>query len=815
MPIHTTPRWPLERQRSVSLSAYPVLSSLAGFGAKTAADRALDALDVEMRVVTGACAWQGQPGPREARHLRRYPMERPSWAPRRFYDFFAQGEEVVAARPQPSFGPGYLLHHEQMGRSPGPQFWGAGNVTLVASGRRRYELHRTSRTLAERGAAGELRKVGANSIVSLVSWHDEGPRCGATKNVPMPVLYGVCKTFALQDIVARGESGSAPLLRATSLDAIRREVDYSMVPGELPIADAAEFEDAGSVGGPFDDEDASSAGLAFEDEGEWSVPESPLPAPQQQLQQLQTVTCVEPVEVLRQRDATGTFVHVLYPLSQFDGGDVLQFLAQRMQGEPRVVSAVREIFGHALLTDPLTSLNALHQANLFHQDLKPENVLWNVAPTFQRGKLRWNVRADLVDFGLTTPNGCGSMATGTLHTHAPEAFLRWADYQANRTSFANRSGVTYYARQQDDVWAFGLLLLRTLTPDLRPPAGRQHEPWLACPLVADYVLDTRARHPKTNALTGEFSPELIEHNHAAAQLLARAWAPVHAQWQAFHKVKALGQNAVRPHGNSLPTPSGAQIDRVLGDVAAMHFDFLDLLLQATRPRARPTLGWFVDRYEELVGQALSDPHYRSPLEAGRLALGGQLAPMPSGRGVPTTPFVHYVRPNSFADQANALMEAAGEAHARTSLRRHWGAGGSWPRRRARVATATQAAAHPGEPKQSAASLYAEAKLSERQTPWPVAQLTCTNASPRSAPQNVPFAFGGTEDFGQLPGLVSDNGSPNYSDGLPKTPDPIGAAPSFVGSPASVSTTASDAGGGWGGHAPHLRPYGARWPYASR
>lgn len=798
MPVHTTPRWAAERPRSASLPAYPVpTSSVERQG--SALDTAVAAMGRGSARPVALSPQRRRPlDPRQARHQPSYPLPRSKQeqlAPRDFAALWAQAEDVYVARRRPAPPQNLRLPHEAP-RAPSDAWpWPGGDLELVGGARRRYRLHRTAGALRpflpDGTAVADLGIRGANSLVSLVSVHDTGPpRPLDGLSVPTPVFYLVCKTFALQDVPAL-DGGTRPYLRATSRDAIRREIDASMLPAGVRILDDVESA-------------CGETPLEFDDEREW-----PGAAGRKTMHRPPEATAVEPRALLRQLDASGEFVHVLYPLSQFDGLHVLHAMARHADAHPREARASRELLAHALMGGPLTSLLGMHQANHFHQDLKPANLLYNFVPfpaddkkvaqapeedaargsRLARGgpdtpEPLWLLRADLVDFGHATPNNAGSMATGTLHTHAPESFIAAANYRNADPARGWLRNVSYFERWQDDVWAFGLLLMRTLTPSIKEPPGRRGEWWLSCPLVADYILDPQAKGGEAGAVVAGFVEASLNANHRTAQLFLQAWRPVHAQWTNYDERRRAGALLPLPRGNVLPTPNGHRIDEALGLVASTGFDFLGPLLEMTRPLgdaslSRPPCSRLIERYGE-DHRAIADSQSYLRLCA-------------SGQRTLRRLFVGRFVPSSFAAQAEVLAAAATRSVPGAG-RRHWAETGSWPRR-------------PGTSAQT--RLLSSPTPSTAHSPWPFAQPAGPSAGPvaegqdgapalvpsfgRTPRERGPFRYATYDSEGEclVPSLELDVGSPNCSEGPPSTPEYRGQPAIYVGSATSAGSSWSN------------------------
>lgn len=803
MPVHTTPRWAAERPRSASLPAYPA----------PAPRRGPESFAVDM-VVAAAGRGATNPvflspherrslDPRHGRHQPAYPLPRAARAeppaPRSFAALWAKAEDVCVARRRPAPAASMRLPHEPPRCAADVWPWPGGDLELVGGARRRYRLYRTADALRSflppEAPNADLGIRGANSIVSLVSVHDTGAQGEGLRGLalPTPVFYLVCKTFALQDVPARN-GGPRPYLRATSLNAICREVDASMLPaatrtldGELPAMTEPIFED--EAGWPAAARPGASLGQ----------PEA---------------TAVEPGLLLRQLDAFGSFVHVLYPLSQFDGLHVLQVLARHAEDRPQQAGASRELFAHALMEGPLTSLSGMHQAGYYHQDLKPANLLWNIVPfppddpeddqgprpqaardvavgESSARRPQWLLKANLVDFGHATPNNVGSMATGSLHTHAPEAFIAAANYREADAALDWLPAGSYFERWQDDIWAFGLLLMRILTPSMAPPANRRGEWWLSCPLVPDYILDPQARDPASGAVVAGFVRTSLDANHRTAQLFLKAWRPVHAQWTDYYRRRRAGRAMPPPRGNRLPTPNGDRIDEALGLVASTGFNFLGPLLEMTKPlgsgHLRPPPSELINRYGDDITAKEASAGYRRLCQAGARELPGLFA----GR----------FSPSSFAAQAEVFAAAATWSPP-AAPRRHWAQTGSWPRREGRADRAV-ALAPPQAPTAHAADLavFAAPTAGGRAKPPSggedlTAPATAALARSRRARGSFAYASYESESEGVEPSLEADCGSPNFSEGPPSTPEHRGQAAVHVGSAAGEKPS-------WSGEAPRV------------
>ncbi|KAJ3308954.1 hypothetical protein HDV04_000600 [Boothiomyces sp. JEL0838] len=107
-----------------------------------------------------------------------------------------------------------------------------------------------------------------------------------------------------------------------------------------------------------------------------------------------------------------------------------------------------------------TAIERMHQMNLYHRDIKLENILINE-----------NNQATLTDFGLATSSKYSIHKVGTEAYMAPECF-----------NMSNRSKLSQtFSSEKNDVWALGVMLILILarehpweTPSYFDPQFRFH-----------------------------------------------------------------------------------------------------------------------------------------------------------------------------------------------------------------------------------------------------------------------------------------------------------------------------------------------------
>ncbi|KAI9010788.1 kinase-like domain-containing protein [Hyaloraphidium curvatum] len=153
-------------------------------------------------------------------------------------------------------------------------------------------------------------------------------------------------------------------------------------------------------------------------------------------------------------DILGYHIQPTFLVTRLYTGDLAGFLRQR--GWNRTL-ALR------LLADAAQGVRALHAAGIVHADLKPGNVLVDLAP----GDPDDRAVAKIADFGLARSRNRVRGAQGTAYEYVGFGgfSLRYAPPEQLRGEGFGRAS---------DIWSFGMLCYTILSEDTEPYAGLSH-----------------------------------------------------------------------------------------------------------------------------------------------------------------------------------------------------------------------------------------------------------------------------------------------------------------------------------------------------